>query len=151
MRAHGATASSDAAYATKLAAFYGLQCRQAGAYAVYAAVTTFLPSAVVAVVLFYGGSLVLARRMSAGSLVSFMLYQQSLSGAFAMMGDVFSALTAAVGAADKARARAWKAAPPAGRQALHATAAAAGGAARPACPRRRAAATAPHPHRSSSS
>lgn len=39
--------------------------------------------------------------MSPGSLVSFMLYQQSLSSAFSMMGDVFSALTAAVGAADK--------------------------------------------------
>lgn len=40
-------------------------------------------------------------QMSPGSLVSFMLYQQSLSSAFSMMGDVFSALTAAVGAADK--------------------------------------------------
>jgi ATP-binding cassette subfamily B (MDR/TAP) protein 9 len=40
-------------------------------------------------------------QMSAGGLVSFMLYQQSLSSAFSMMGDVFSALTAAVGAADK--------------------------------------------------
>lgn len=40
-------------------------------------------------------------QMSAGSLVSFMLYQQNLSGAFSMMGDVFSALAAAVGAADK--------------------------------------------------
>jgi ATP-binding cassette subfamily B (MDR/TAP) protein 9 len=39
--------------------------------------------------------------MSPGALVSFMLYQQSLSNAFQYMGDVFSALTAAVGAADK--------------------------------------------------
>ena len=42
-------------------------------------------------------------QMSPGALVSFMLYQQSLSNAFSMMGDVFSALTAAVGAADKVR------------------------------------------------
>jgi hypothetical protein len=42
-----------------------------------------------------------AVQMSPGALVSFMLYQQSLSSAFSMMGDVFSALTAAVGAADK--------------------------------------------------
>lgn len=42
-------------------------------------------------------------QMSPGALVSFMLYQQSLSSAFSMMGDVFSALTAAVGAADKVR------------------------------------------------
>ena len=39
--------------------------------------------------------------MSPGALVSFMLYQQSLSSAFTMMGDVVSALAAAVGAADK--------------------------------------------------
>eukprot|EP00882_Tetradesmus_deserticola_P009457 GHRQ01009982.1.p1 GENE.GHRQ01009982.1~~GHRQ01009982.1.p1 ORF type:complete len:424 (+),score=181.45 GHRQ01009982.1:207-1478(+) len=75
--------------------------KQAAAYSVYAATTTFLPSVVVAVVLYYGGILVLDGAMSAGGLVSFMLYQQSLSSAFSMMGDVFSALTAAVGAADK--------------------------------------------------
>lgn len=46
---------------------------------------------------------VLSVQMSPGALVSFMLYQQSLSSAFSMMGDVFSALTAAVGAADKVR------------------------------------------------
>lgn len=44
--------------------------------------------------------------MSAGSLVSFMLYQQSLSSAFSQIGDVFSALTAAVGAAEKVQCRA---------------------------------------------
>jgi ATP-binding cassette subfamily B (MDR/TAP) protein 9 len=65
------------------------------------ATNTFLSAAVVAGVLFYGGSLVLSKAMSAGALVSFMLYQQSLSGAFQSLGDVFSALSAAVGAADK--------------------------------------------------
>jgi len=34
------------------------------------------------VVLFYGGNLVLEGHMSAGALVSFMLYQQSLASAF---------------------------------------------------------------------
>lgn len=43
---------------------------------------SFLPNAVAAAVLGYGGSLVLAGRMSPGALVSFMLYQQSLSSAF---------------------------------------------------------------------
>ena len=51
--------------------------------------------------LFYGGTLVLRGAMSAGALVSFMLFQQSLSAAFTSLGDVFSALSAAVGAADK--------------------------------------------------
>ncbi len=43
---------------------------------------TFLPNVVNAVVLFYGGTLVLVGSMSAGALVSFMLYQQSLASAF---------------------------------------------------------------------
>lgn len=42
---------------------------------------TFLPNLVNATVLFYGGTLVLIGHMSAGSLVSFMLYQQSLAAA----------------------------------------------------------------------
>lgn len=115
----------------------------------YASTITFLPNAVAAMVLFFGGVLVLSQRMSAGSLVramlpsrcvhtvhwlycmqhfclwshapmhvfhclsssfsrvplpqqvSFMLYQQSLAAAFQSMGDVFSSLSAAVGAADK--------------------------------------------------
>ena len=100
--------------------------KEAIAYAAYAFLFTFLPSAVSASVLFYGmmmmniklentfltfcshiyglhpgGTLVLGGKMSPGALVSFMLYQQSLSGAFQSMADVLSALTAAVGAADK--------------------------------------------------
>jgi ATP-binding cassette, subfamily B (MDR/TAP), member 9 len=62
---------------------------------------TFLPNCVSAVVLFYGGLLVLRSAMTQGSLISFMLYQQSLSAAFQSLGDVFSSLSAAVGAADK--------------------------------------------------
>jgi ATP-binding cassette subfamily B (MDR/TAP) protein 9 len=114
------------------------------------ATNTFLSAAVVAGVLFYGGTLVLHGSMSAGALVSFMLFQQSLSAAFQVgrqpagcgagvraphtlalacprlgrhtlhrtahlpglaaypgppaaqaLGDVFSSLSAAVGAADK--------------------------------------------------
>lgn len=59
VRAHGASNSAYASYAAKLHTFYLLQCRQAAAYSLYAATTTFLPSVVVAVVLYYGGMLVL--------------------------------------------------------------------------------------------
>lgn len=60
----------------------GLQSKEALAYGVYACTNTFLPTAVAALVLFYGGNLVLQGQMSAGALVSFMLYQQSLASAF---------------------------------------------------------------------
>lgn len=101
VKAHAAEASTEVAYYRKLMGFYSLQKRQAGAYAAYMTTNTFLSAAVVAGVLYYGGTLVLRGSMSAGALVSFMLYQQSLSAAFQALGDVFSALSAAVGAADK--------------------------------------------------
>lgn len=85
VKAHAAQDSAYAAYTSKLAAYYSLLVTEALVYAVYACLNTFLPAAVAALVLFYGGSLVLAGAMSPGSLVSFMLYQQSLSSAFQMM------------------------------------------------------------------
>ncbi|KAL4458512.1 hypothetical protein ABPG75_013377 [Micractinium tetrahymenae] len=101
VKAHAAEDSTLAAYAAKLRRFHMLQRSEAVAYALYMTTNTFLAAAVVAAVLFYGGTLVLRGAMSAGSLVSFMLFQQSLSSAFQALGDVFSALSAAVGAADK--------------------------------------------------
>ena len=59
-----------------------LQLKEAFAYGCYMATNTFLPNVVNAVVLFYGGTLVLVSQMSAGALVAFMLYQQSLASAF---------------------------------------------------------------------
>ncbi len=53
------------------------------------------------VVVFYGGLLVRNGSLSSGELVSFLLYLQSLSDAFASIGYIFSSLTQAVGAADK--------------------------------------------------
>lgn len=50
---------------------------------------------------YYGGMLVRNGDMTSGKLVSFLLYLQSLSDAFATIGWVFSSLTQAVGAADK--------------------------------------------------
>ena len=58
------------------------QLKEAAAYGSYMLFTVFLPNAVNVVTLYYGGNLVLDDRMSAGSLVSFMLYVASLNGAF---------------------------------------------------------------------
>lgn len=44
-----------------------------------------------------GGTLVLEHRMSQGSLISFMLYQGSLSSAFDSLGYCFTGMSAAVG------------------------------------------------------
>jgi hypothetical protein len=74
---------------------------QANSYGLYAAVTTFLPAAVTAAVLYVGGHLVSVGGISSGTLVSFLLYQLSLAGAFASLSDIWSGLMAAVGAAEK--------------------------------------------------
>lgn len=58
------------------------QLKEAAAYGSYMLFTVFLPNAVNVVTLYYGGTLVLDDRMSAGALVSFMLYVASLNGAF---------------------------------------------------------------------
>jgi len=78
-----------------------LNVRSAFAYFGYATFTTAVPQLVFAVVVFYGGFMVRNGEMTSGKLVSFLLYLQSLSDAFASLGWVFSALTQAVGAADK--------------------------------------------------
>lgn len=81
-----------------------LNVRSAVAYLGYATCITSLPQLVTAVVLFYGGLLVMADghdHISSGQLVSFLLYLSSLSDAFNSIGYIFASLTQAVGAADK--------------------------------------------------
>lgn len=55
--------SSDAAYAAKLVAYTQLRMREAAAYAVYACLNMFMPKAVSALVLLYGGILVLESKV----------------------------------------------------------------------------------------
>ena len=83
--------------------YYVLNKAQADAYGAYAALTTALPGLVTVLVLYVGGALVSGEHTSSGVLVSFLLYQSTLSGALSSMGDIWSGLTAAAGAADKVR------------------------------------------------
>ena len=56
---------------------------------------------VTVLVLWYGGMLVLHGMLNPGALVSFMLYQQQLTSCFSAIADVFTAITTALGAAEK--------------------------------------------------
>ena len=69
--------------------------------AISSACVTSLPQLVTALVVFYGGLMVRNGDITAGDLVSFLLYLQSLSDAFSSIGYIFASLTQAVGAADK--------------------------------------------------
>lgn len=78
-----------------------LQIRSGIMYVAYAIIFTFLPCMATAIVLYYGGKLVSEDHIKTGDLVSFMLYQQSLSQAINDIGQVFSDIAAAMGAGDK--------------------------------------------------
>ena len=76
---------------------------QARAYSLYAAVVTALPLLVTALVLWFGGTLIIKGEITGGVLVSFAFYQSSLSGAINDIGWVFSGMMDALGAAQKVR------------------------------------------------
>ena len=101
VKTHAAEGGVMASYVQRLDEYYHTQVKQAIMYSVYMVVSTFLSAGVITAVLWFGGSLVFTKRMSPGDLVSFMLYQQSLTGSFQQLGDVFSSLAGAIGAADK--------------------------------------------------
>ena len=63
--------------------------------------TTFLPSVIIALVLYAGGKLVSAGELKGGALISFTLYQFTLAASFASMGDLYSGIASAIGAAEK--------------------------------------------------
>eukprot|EP00551_Chaetoceros_affinis_P006800 CAMPEP_0203676192 /NCGR_PEP_ID=MMETSP0090-20130426/23777_1 /ASSEMBLY_ACC=CAM_ASM_001088 /TAXON_ID=426623 /ORGANISM="Chaetoceros affinis, Strain CCMP159" /LENGTH=1082 /DNA_ID=CAMNT_0050542663 /DNA_START=402 /DNA_END=3650 /DNA_ORIENTATION=+ len=104
VRALGAESTEMDEFKEYMDKYLYLNQRNAIAYLGYATVVTSLPQLVTAVVLFYGGLLVMADgddHITSGQLVSFLLYLSSLSDAFNSIGYIFASLTQAVGAADK--------------------------------------------------
>ena len=105
VRAFNAETSELEEYKKYMNRYLGLNLRAARAYVGYMTTITTLPLLITALVLFYGGLLVLSENnddhISSGELVSFLLYLSSLTSAFNSMGNIFSSLTQAVGAADK--------------------------------------------------
>ena len=104
VRALGGESTAMKEFEEYMDQYKGLNMRYAVAYLGYATAVTSLPQLVTAVVLFYGGLLVMAEghdHMTSGQLVSFLLYLSSLSDAFNSIGYIFASLTQAVGAADK--------------------------------------------------
>lgn len=101
VRAFAGEPYASADFAVKLAEF----CRQNTIEARYVVGYTFcltaMPMIITVLVLWYGGMLVLHGMLNPGALVSFMLYQQQLTSCFSAIGDVFTAITTALGAAEK--------------------------------------------------
>ena len=100
VRTFSRTAAEQRRYSDEVQQFYNLSWHMAVVYGGYAAVVTLLPVGVLLAVLYLGGKLVLDGHLTAGALVSFVLYQQSLSGYINSMGGVLGGLMQALGAAE---------------------------------------------------
>ncbi len=104
VRAFGAEAVEMLEFQKFMSQYQRLNRKNAAAYFVYATGVISLPQLVTAIVLFYGGLLVITdgnNHITSGQLVSFLLYLASLTNSFLSFGWIFSSLTRAVGAADK--------------------------------------------------
>lgn len=104
VRALGAEHTEMGEFHKAMDSYLHLNKKNAFAYVGFASTVTSLPQLITAVVLFYGGLLVMTDgddHITSGELVSFLLYLSSLSDAFNSIGYIFSSLTQAVGAADK--------------------------------------------------
>ncbi|CAE8680106.1 unnamed protein product [Polarella glacialis] len=88
-------------YSERLLEFGSLMQRQARFYVPYMSCTMMLPQAVTALVLFYGGKLAMDGDCKAESLVSFVFYLQTLNSNFSTLGDFYTNMVQALGAATR--------------------------------------------------
>eukprot|EP00930_Biecheleria_cincta_P058788 TRINITY_DN4458_c0_g1_i1.p1 TRINITY_DN4458_c0_g1~~TRINITY_DN4458_c0_g1_i1.p1 ORF type:complete len:840 (+),score=135.71 TRINITY_DN4458_c0_g1_i1:61-2580(+) len=86
-------------YSVTLGVFLRLVHRKAAFYLLYLSSAMMLPQAVTALVLFYGGKLALEGQLHSSSLVSFVLYLQTLNSNFSTIGDFYTNMVTALGAA----------------------------------------------------
>ena len=101
IRAFAGEPFSSADFSAKLGEFCRQNSIEARYVVGYTFLYTFLPMVITVLVLWYGGMLVLHDMLNPGALVSFMLYQQQLTSCFGAIGDVFTSITTALGAAEK--------------------------------------------------
>jgi len=104
VRAFGAEGPEMGRYLKSIDVYLDLNRRSAVAYLFYAFTYSTFPQLVTALVLLYGGMLVMSTgedHITNGELVSFILYLNSLSDNINSMAYIFGSLTQAIGAADK--------------------------------------------------
>jgi len=113
VRAFAAEGEDSRRYQRGIGKYLLCQWRVARLYFFYSSLTfTFLPYCTYCIVLFYGAQLTQTPaqcghdgqpqcHLSASSLVSFVFYMQSLFAAFTSLGQIYTGLAQAVGAADK--------------------------------------------------
>nr|CAB3219624.1 ATP-binding cassette sub-family B member 9-like [Phallusia mammillata] len=88
-------------YSNRLSKVFEIQLKQAFSYSGYVWSTQIFTMLFEVLVLAYGGHLVLNKLMSAESIMSFVLYQYTMSDCISTIGAVYTGLMQALGAAEK--------------------------------------------------
>ncbi|CAJ1460331.1 unnamed protein product [Effrenium voratum] len=86
-------------FATAMAVYRRLMKRRGTFYLCYVTSTMMLPQVVTALILFYGGKLAMTGEVHASSLLSFVFYLQTLNSNFSILGDFYTNMVQAAGAA----------------------------------------------------
>eukprot|EP00435_Cladocopium_sp_Y103_P015138 s812_g3.t1 len=99
VRSFAAEALEMERFGVAIGVYRKLMKKRATYYLAYLSSTMMLPELVTALVLFYGGKLVMEGQMHASSLLSFVFYLQTLNNNFSTLGDFYTNMIQAAGAA----------------------------------------------------
>ena len=88
-------------YDNKLKTVFKYQVREAVIYGLFSILVNMIDNLLVTVTLLYGGFLVINKDLSPGNLISYMFYWIALGECLNEIGDVYSGMMQAVGAAEK--------------------------------------------------
>ena len=88
-------------YNTKLKTVFKYQVQEAIIYGVFSIIINCIDNFLVTVTLLYGGFLVINKELSPGNLISYMFYWIALGECLNSIGDVYTGMMQAVGAAEK--------------------------------------------------
>jgi ATP-binding cassette subfamily B (MDR/TAP) protein 9 len=101
VRMFAAEKLEEGRFAAKLITFVKLQQRQARFYILYLTLTISLPNFATALVLCFGGKLAMHGELESSRLLAFVFYLQTLNSAFGTLGDFYSNIVQALGAATR--------------------------------------------------
>ena len=88
-------------YNSKLKTVFKYQVQESIVYGVFSIIINFIDNFLVTVTLLYGGFLVINKELSPGNLISYMFYWIALGECLNAIGDVYTGMMQAVGAAEK--------------------------------------------------
>ncbi len=88
-------------FSKKLDEVYCLQRQSSKVYVFYLSTVTLMPNLITALLLWYGGELSKYKMIDAGQLLAFVMYLTVLTESFGTLGDFYSNIITALGAAEK--------------------------------------------------